>query len=210
RARSESYAQAATSAREIDRAPHPCSGTLPPVSTPGLLSGPSPGCPCRRANRRSGAAGLEEAAQELLGVRIARALEDLLGRSDLGEPAFVEESDAVGDLAGEAHLVGRDQHRHALLLEVADRPQDLPDELGIECARDLVEEHRPWPGRERASDRDPLLLTAGEVRAALLLPALQPEAGKHLPRRLIGLGSAHPGSLAEAEGDVVEDVQVRE
>ena len=66
----------------------------------------------------------------------------------------------VGDLAGEAHLVRRDQHRHAAGGELADRVQHLADELGVERARDLVQEHQGRAHRERAHDRDPLLLTA--------------------------------------------------
>ena len=94
----------------------------------------------------------------------------------------MEEADAVGDLAGEAHLVGGDQHRHALGLEVADRLEDLADELGVERAGDLVEQHRPRPRRERPRDRDPLLLAAGEPVGAVVLAAVEPEAREQRPR----------------------------
>src|SRR5882724_13100282 len=53
---------------------------------------------------------VEESPQPL----VARTAEDLLGRADLEDRALVQEDDAVGDLAREAHLVRRDQHRHAL------------------------------------------------------------------------------------------------
>ena len=49
----------------------------------------------------------------------------------------------VGDLAGEAHLVGGQHHRHALALEVADHRQHLADQLRVERRGDLVEQQQP-------------------------------------------------------------------
>ena len=65
----------------------------------------------------------------------------------------VEEAHAVGDLAGERHLVGRDQHRHPVALEIADDVEHLADELGVERRRDLVEQHHLGLHRQRAGDR---------------------------------------------------------
>ena len=67
------------------------------------------------------------------------------------------------DVAGEADLVGDDQHGSAFLGEVADDLQHLADELGIECRGGLVEQHDVGLHRERTGDRRPLLLPAGEV-----------------------------------------------
>ena len=61
---------------------------------------------------------------------------------------LVEEAHLRGHFAGEAHLVGGEQHGHALPGEVAHDVEDLGDELGIERRGDLVEQQHlraPWP-----------------------------------------------------------------
>ena len=70
---------------------------------------------------------------------------------------------AVRDRARELHLVGDEDHRHALLREVGDDLQHLALELRIEGRRDLVEQHDLRREREAARDRDALLLAAGEL-----------------------------------------------
>ena len=93
-----------------------------------------------------------------------RGLREDLGRlALLGDHAMVHEHDPVGDLAGEVHLVGHDQHGHAARGEVAHHGQHLADQLRVERARDLVEQHRLGLHGERAGDRDALLLAAGEL-----------------------------------------------
>ena len=96
-------------------------------------------------------------------VRASRGrAEDLAGRPLLEDAAVVEEADLVGDVARERHLVGGDHHRHAARGELADHLEHLRDELGVERARHLVEEHQLRLHRERPHDRDALLLPAGE------------------------------------------------
>ncbi len=68
--------------------------------------------------------------------------------------ALVEEQHLVGDVAGEADLVGHDHQRPALLGQVADDREHLADQLGVEGGRRLVEQHHlraagPAPGRCR-------------------------------------------------------------
>ena len=60
---------------------------------------------------------LQEAARALL----VRVLEELLGRALLAHHALVEEGHLRRDLLGEAHLVGGQQHRHALGGQLAGR-----------------------------------------------------------------------------------------
>src|SRR6476659_10712397 len=104
--------------------------------------------------------GFDDSLEELLRPRLARRAEDLGGRALLEDDALVEEADAARDVAGKAHLVGGDEHRHPLLRELPDAREHLGDELGIELARHLVEEEQAWLHRQRADDRDPLLLAA--------------------------------------------------
>ena len=63
------------------------------------------------------------------------APEDLLGRPLLEDRARLEEADTVGNVASEAHLVRRDEHRHPPRGELADHVEHLG---------------RPAPGRARS------------------------------------------------------------
>src|SRR5262245_45666018 len=118
--------------------------------------------------RRLEASGLDDPLEELLRPRLARRAEDLLGRPFLEDDAGVEEADAVRDVPREAHLVCRDEHRHALGGELPDHGQHLGDELRVERARDLVEQHEPGLHRECADDRNALLLAAREPIGVLV------------------------------------------
>ena len=82
----------------------------------------------------------------------------------LDDHAAVDEQHAVGDLAGEAHLVGDDDHGHAVVGELAHHAEHLADQFGIERRGRLVEQDRLGLHRQRARDRDALLLAAGELR----------------------------------------------
>ncbi len=53
---------------------------------------------------------------QALAVRVLWFVQHLRGRADLGEPAGVEHRDAVGGLGDDAHVVGDQDHRRAVLL----------------------------------------------------------------------------------------------
>src|SRR3954453_4133485 len=93
---------------------------------------------------------LQQLLEEEPRARLLGAREHLLRRGLLRDQALVHEDDPVGDLAGEAHLVGDDEHRHAATGEVAHYAQDLSDEFGVERARHLVEQHCLGAHGERA------------------------------------------------------------
>ena len=164
-------------------APHDASTSRRPSQSPrprGRRGGPG----ARRPRRRRGAAWRRRrgaARRATVPARVAhsrpasmircrnwrvrtsrRVAEQLLGRSLLDDAAGVEEADAVGRVAGEAHLVGDDEHRHAGLAEVADHRQHAADELGVERRGHLVEQQHVGVRRHRPHDRDPLLLAAGQ------------------------------------------------
>ena len=67
-------------------------------------------------------------------MRSSRGLLKMRGRALLEDPALVEEADRGGDVAGERHLVGRQDHGGALLGEVADDPEHVAHELGSRAA----------------------------------------------------------------------------
>ena len=116
----------------------------------------------RQRSRVSESPSLDDPLEELPGPGLARVAEDLLRRSLLEDHAAVQEADARGDLPGEGHLVGRDDHGHAAGGQFADDVEHLGDELGVERARDLVEEQQVGLHRQRPDDRHALLLAAGQ------------------------------------------------
>ena len=74
----------------------------------------------------------------------------------------MKEADLVGHVAREPHLVRGHEHGHTSRGELSDQTEDLSDQLRVERARHLVEEKQLRLHRERAQDRDPLLLAARE------------------------------------------------
>ena len=115
--------------------------------------------------------------------------EDPLGRTLLEDEALVEEDDAVGDVAREAHLVGGDEHRHALGGQLADDVEHLADELGVERAGDLVEQEQGGIHGQGADDRDALLLAAGEPVGEVVALVGEAEPLEQRVGPLLGLGA---------------------
>ena len=58
---------------------------------------------------------LEDRGEELAGALVLRRGEELVGRALLRDPAGVKEADAIGERAGEAHLVGDHEHGEVVL-----------------------------------------------------------------------------------------------
>ncbi len=96
-----------------------------------------------------------------------------------------EEDDAIGVPGGDR--VVRDHHDR--LAQVGDRLahelQDLGARLRVEVPGRLVGEDDLRPARERARDGDPLLLTAGELRRAVVEPVGEPDGADHLVEPLL-------------------------
>src|SRR4030095_1053979 len=105
---------------------------------------------------------LDYPRQDLARPLFAWLREELFGGPFLEDDAGVEKADLVGHIAGEAHLVRGDDHRHPDFGKAANEGEHLADELRIERARDLVEEQEVGLHGEGACDRDALLLSAGE------------------------------------------------
>ena len=106
--------------------------------------------------------------EEALGALLAAGCRAPARAALLDDHAVVHEDDPVADVAGEAHLVGDDDHRHPLRGQLAHHVEHLLDQLGVERAGHLVEEHHVRVHRQRAGDRDPLLLAAGEPFGVLV------------------------------------------
>src|SRR5579885_1155867 len=73
----------------------------------------------RLLRSREGPAPLKDLGEEGARPRLGRAGEELLGRPFLDDLPVVHHHHAIGHLAGEAHLVGDHDHRHALARELA-------------------------------------------------------------------------------------------
>src|SRR6478609_5772962 len=67
----------------------------------------------------------QQLGQEILGPAALGVGEEFLGGCVLDDQAIGHEHDAIGGLAGEAHLVGDHNHGHALLGELDHDVQDL-------------------------------------------------------------------------------------
>ncbi len=95
---------------------------------------------------------------------------------------------------------GLAQDRHGL---VADRVAQAPVEVGER----LVHEEHARTRRDRARQRHPLLLAAGEDMRVIGGVALEPDPGERALRGDLGVARREP---AQAEGDVLDDAEMRE
>src|SRR5919112_4938219 len=152
----------------------------------------------------------EDLGKEVLGAVTLRAGEELGWRGLLHELAVGHEDHAIGGGAGEAHLVGHHDHRHAVAGQRRHDVENLADHFGVESTGGLVEEQRLGLHGQRPGDRHALLLTAGELRRVLVRLAGDPDALEQAHGALanhLGLLLAH---LGRAEHDVLQDGLVRE
>src|SRR5680860_987200 len=148
---------------------------------------------------------LEDLAGEVLGSIRLRIGEEIIGRGVLHDPALVHEDDTVRGGAGEAHLVGHDDHGHATLGEVDHDVEHLLDHLRVERRGRLVEEHHLGIHRQRAGNRDPLLLTTRELCRVLVGLVGDVDSLEQLLGPRPDVGGLLPAHLGRAERHVVED-----
>src|SRR5712671_7086608 len=137
---------------------------MPSFRTPGKGSPSSlrlPGPP--RALRRS---YRQQAAHAVLVHVRPGALRDDL--------AALHDQILVGEGAGEVVVLLDEQDRHvAARRERADGALDVLDDRGLDPLGGLVEDQELGLDRQRAPDRELLLLAAGEVSAAALLHRIE-------------------------------------
>src|SRR5690242_16724274 len=126
----------------------------------------------------------EDLAEEVLGAIAARCGEELVRRRVLDDLAAVHEDHAVRRAAGEAHLVGHHEHRHALAREGGHDVEHLLDHLGVERRGRLVEQHHLRFHGQGPGDRRPLLLAAGELGRVLVALVGDPDPLQQLHRPL--------------------------
>src|SRR3546814_6513766 len=79
-------------------------------SAPAPATGAAPARRPARAPARARSCRFENGAEELAGALFLRRIEEIVGAALFADPTAVEETDAVGECLGEAHLVGEHQH----------------------------------------------------------------------------------------------------
>jgi hypothetical protein len=96
--------------------------------------------------------------------------------------------------------VAHHHHRHAALAQVAHHAEHRADELRVERAGRLVEQHHARLERDGARDRDALLLPAGELAGRVAGAVGEPDARERGAAELVGFGarSCRPPCAARA------------
>jgi hypothetical protein len=95
-----------------------------------------------------------------------------------------EEGDLVGDLAGEAHLVDGDDHRHPSPFRSRTAASTSPTSSGSRALATSLRS-RARGGRRRRGDRDPLLLAAEEVVGPPMPRPGTPALGRYLRKAAV-------------------------
>ena len=113
----------------------------------------------------------------------ARACEEFRGRAVLDQPAAMQQHDVAGEPPGLAEIVGRHHHLDAAR---GDGAHDVLDRLGgggIEAGGRLVEKQHGRIARQRARQRQPLLLAAGQPPRRAALEACRARPARAVRRR---------------------------
>ena len=134
---------------------------------------------------------------------------DFARRSDLVDPAVVEDRDAVGH-AHRLLLIVRDiEHGHAeALLDLLDLDLHLKAQILVERAQRLVHQHDRRVEDDRARERDALLLAARELMRMAVAEAAEPHQLERPPHPL-GDRAVRPAPRAQWKRDVLEHAQMR-
>ena len=149
-------------------------------------------------------------ADEVRDEGVLRLVVDVLGRAYLLDTALVHDDYGVAHGEGLLLVVRYIYKSDAeLLLDALELVLHVLAQAEVERAERLVEQQYLGPVHERAGDGDALLLAAGELVRLALFKALERHYLQHLRDALLDLLLRHLGD-AQAEGDVLEHVQVRE
>src|SRR4030095_7297341 len=115
----------------------------------------------------------------------------------------------VGDAQRHRGVLLDQQDRGALAVDRADRVEDLLDQHRSQSHRGLIQQQQARPSHERASDRQHLLLAAGEgaghLRDALLQPGEQDEHALQIVGDPGVVPQECPHDEVLAHGEAVED-----
>src|SRR5262245_23342019 len=130
--------------------------------------------------------------------------QDLERRAGGLDPAAVHEDDARGDVPRERHLVGDDDHGHAVGGQLPHHGQHLADELGVEGRGDLVEQQHLGLHGHRPGDAHALLLAAGQLDGKAVELVGEADPGEPALPRPASVVAGEPAHLPEPEHHVLE------
>ena len=174
------------------RPPGRTSTVRSPCGEPGGHRDLAPGA-CRPPRRVTVAGDHVLEAEEARHERGGRALPDLQGRAGLGDAAVPHHHHPVGQRERLALVVRDGEHRGAQPAEQgAQFDHQALAQSAVELAERLVQHQQPGRGRERAGQRDALLLAAGQRGDGPLPGARQPDQVEQLadPARLFAARGA--------------------
>ena len=139
-----------------------------------------------------------------------RIREQFLRRLVLLDLAVVDEDDAVGHLAGEAHLVGDHQHGDAGVGQLLHQLQHLTDHLRVKGGGGLVEQDDIRVHGQSAGNGNALLLAAGKALGEHIGFIGQADTGQQLLGTLGSLLLALELEQLRGQAEVLLDGQVGE
>src|SRR5437763_4227020 len=84
---------------------------------------------------------LHNQAQKAAGTLVLDIAEDLLWWSLFNDHSFIHEDHMVSHFTGKAHLMGDNDHSHALVGQLTHDFEYLADQFGVEGRGGLVEKH---------------------------------------------------------------------
>jgi hypothetical protein len=112
-------------------------------------------------------------------------------------------------VSGYGRVVRYKDNRHAALMQVAKRGQDLGAGTAIQIARWLIGEQQSRLVNQRSRDRDALLLPPGELRGMVVGAICQPDLGQDGKGSLFTFFSPNTG-IYQGQRDVLERSCARE
>ena len=141
-------------------------------------------------------------------------LDQLVVGADGDHLAVVHDADAVAELLRLFHVVGRVEHRHALVAQRQDAVQDGPPALRVDADRGLVQVEHARLVQQGHADVDAPLHAAGVLVHAVLLAVDQADELQHLVDALLELRAGKPvhaapeqqvlaGGHVRVQGDVL-------
>ncbi|MNO94057.1 hypothetical protein D3C76_856680 [compost metagenome] len=145
----------------------------------------------------------------MFAARRKRVFEHLLWRSLLFYQALVEEHHFTGDLTGEAHFVGHEQHGAAFFGQRADDIKYFLDHFRVKRRGGLVEQDDLGLHGQGAGDGRALLLAAGQLRRVGMALVGDADLGQQGFGHFDGFGLALAEHAARGFDDVVEHTHVR-